>query len=532
MIKSFETFLIRALPFVSIIIILVWGIIWWPYTIDDSYISYRYADNFSKGLGLVFNPGEHVEGYSCPLWVLTLSSIVSLGGDIIVFSKIIGLLSALLLPILTFLTVFNLCKNKVLAGISALWCAVIPDIHIYACSGMETVPFAASIAFSVTLMSYRLTNTPLAIGTLLSLICVALLRPEGLLLGPLLAVIGIIITSDRKLKLLISIFFLFFLGFLLFRFMYYDSLLPNTFLAKPSPIINSLQHSSLLDSIQLLFYRTFIFKNGPVSLFLKTGGIFVLFFLLYGAMVKEWFSRTLAIAAVAVTGFIYLLYSPQDWMTGHRFAMPYIMPIITLSTLGVYQITCMNNTIPKRIVFSATAIIVLFWFFINTTATAGYIDDYSTGTITNTALNASKYSEIGTWLHDNADSTDLLLAYEIGAIGFYSHLKILDHEGLIDKVIAGYIKQAGGYDNLRYIDTNKICFDIVKYCVNRNPDWFLVRSSADTLFETGKPVPENCADEKIQNLILKEFGPHMVLKKIFPMNKTGTDKYLLLKRCN
>jgi hypothetical protein len=192
----------------------------------------------------------------------------------------------------------------------------------------------------------------------------------------------------------------------------------------------------------------------------------------------------------------------------------------------------MNNTIPKRIVFSATCIVVLFWFLINTSATAVYIDDYRTGTVTNTALDASKYSEIGTWLHNNADSTDLLLAYEIGAIGYYSHLKILDHEGLIDKVIAGYIKQTGGYDNLRYVDTNKFSFDIVKYCVNKNPDWFLVRSSADTLFETGKPVPENCADEKIQNLILKEFGPHMVLKKIFSMNKTGTDKYLLLKRCN
>jgi len=32
--------------------------------IDDAYISVRYAHNLTAGLGLVFNAGEHVEGYS------------------------------------------------------------------------------------------------------------------------------------------------------------------------------------------------------------------------------------------------------------------------------------------------------------------------------------------------------------------------------------------------------------------------------------------------------------------------------------
>jgi hypothetical protein len=40
---------------------------------DDAYISYRYARNLSRGLGLVFNPGEKVEGYSNLLYVLLVS---------------------------------------------------------------------------------------------------------------------------------------------------------------------------------------------------------------------------------------------------------------------------------------------------------------------------------------------------------------------------------------------------------------------------------------------------------------------------
>lgn len=38
--------------------------------VDDAYISYRFAQNLVAGHGLVFNPGERVEGYTNPLTVL------------------------------------------------------------------------------------------------------------------------------------------------------------------------------------------------------------------------------------------------------------------------------------------------------------------------------------------------------------------------------------------------------------------------------------------------------------------------------
>ena len=37
---------------------------------DDAYISFRYAENLTRVLGLVFNAGERVEGYSNFLWTL------------------------------------------------------------------------------------------------------------------------------------------------------------------------------------------------------------------------------------------------------------------------------------------------------------------------------------------------------------------------------------------------------------------------------------------------------------------------------
>src|SRR5687768_4498707 len=48
---------------------------------DDAYITYRYADHLARGLGLVFNAGERVEGYSNFLWTVVLAAVIGAGGD-------------------------------------------------------------------------------------------------------------------------------------------------------------------------------------------------------------------------------------------------------------------------------------------------------------------------------------------------------------------------------------------------------------------------------------------------------------------
>ena len=45
---------------------------------DDAYISFRYAENLVRGEGLVYNPGERVEGYSNLLHVLISAALLLL----------------------------------------------------------------------------------------------------------------------------------------------------------------------------------------------------------------------------------------------------------------------------------------------------------------------------------------------------------------------------------------------------------------------------------------------------------------------
>src|SRR4029453_8880455 len=58
---------------------------------DDAYISWRYADNFARGLGLVWNAGEYVEGYTNFLWTVILAIPHRLGLDVERFVMTLGI---------------------------------------------------------------------------------------------------------------------------------------------------------------------------------------------------------------------------------------------------------------------------------------------------------------------------------------------------------------------------------------------------------------------------------------------------------
>ncbi len=69
------------------------------FTVDDAFITFRYAKNLAEGKGFVYNPGENVLGITNPLYGLIIALGIKFGLDPIVFSKILGLLLYLLISI-------------------------------------------------------------------------------------------------------------------------------------------------------------------------------------------------------------------------------------------------------------------------------------------------------------------------------------------------------------------------------------------------------------------------------------------------
>lgn len=65
---------------------------YFPRTVDDLFISLRYADHLAHGYGAVYNVGERVEGYSGPLWMFlqALGFVLRIEG--VTWTKLLGIL--------------------------------------------------------------------------------------------------------------------------------------------------------------------------------------------------------------------------------------------------------------------------------------------------------------------------------------------------------------------------------------------------------------------------------------------------------
>jgi arabinofuranosyltransferase len=154
---------------------------------DDGMISMRYADNLASGRGLVWNPGERVEGFSSPLWVFLLAGFIALLGRNLAVPavQVLGLLL-----VLSDLALVVLISGRLLAGhrgrdlgafAATLLTVTFYPLFYWSIMGMET-GLLVPVLLGVILLTVKPTVTPRdrqVVALLLSLAC--LLRPESLL---------------------------------------------------------------------------------------------------------------------------------------------------------------------------------------------------------------------------------------------------------------------------------------------------------------------------------------------------------------
>ncbi|MDY7039773.1 MAG: hypothetical protein SVX38_02800 [Chloroflexota bacterium] len=153
-------------------------------TIDDAYITFRYARNLVNGLGFVYNPGQHVQGTTTPLYTLLLAGLS------LPFPGAYPLLALIINALADACSVIVLGKlGERLSGIRAigltlglLW-TVAPMSVTFAIGGMETSLYVLLIL--LTFYSYTLGHAPWSAFTCALAIFT---RPDALLVAlPLFA---------------------------------------------------------------------------------------------------------------------------------------------------------------------------------------------------------------------------------------------------------------------------------------------------------------------------------------------------------
>jgi hypothetical protein len=108
--------------------------------IDDAYISFRYARNLVEGHGLVYNIGQHVEGFTNLLWVLLIALGMKLGGAAPLVSHWLGVSSGVALLVLAHAYARCLLhpKSVILAALALARAGVDGASAIWTVSGLET----------------------------------------------------------------------------------------------------------------------------------------------------------------------------------------------------------------------------------------------------------------------------------------------------------------------------------------------------------------------------------------------------------
>jgi len=204
------------------------------FTQDDAYISFRYAQNWVAGHGLVYNAGERIEGYTNFLWTIWLVGGRLAGMDLVLFSRILGALFGLGTIVMLFGLGHIVTADKSGRGnslVSGAACLILGTAYAFAywaISGLETAAFTFMLTAALAAF-YRRSPTAAVF-----LVLATLLRPEGALAAVIILALDWF--SHRKITAyagwMAALWALFLLPMGVFKLSYYGSLGPNPFYAK------------------------------------------------------------------------------------------------------------------------------------------------------------------------------------------------------------------------------------------------------------------------------------------------------------
>ena len=176
----------------GIMVFLYFSFKFFDFTIDDSFIAYRYAENLALGYGFSWNYDETQEfGFTSYFMILIIALGIKLGFDPILFSKVVTISAGIITIVISGFMIRILTQNKMkFYFLPSLFLGLVPAFGLHAVSGMETLLF--TMFFSLSILSYmsyiQSPNSKKVIPFILFVILATITRYEGIIL-----VLGMII---------------------------------------------------------------------------------------------------------------------------------------------------------------------------------------------------------------------------------------------------------------------------------------------------------------------------------------------------
>ncbi len=391
------------------------------FTADDAFITFRYAENIASGLGFVYNEGQQVLGTTTPLFTLILSALA--------LAKISPPNAAFLISMI--------CSGATACIIYRFACslrfttwAIIPVI-VYALwprslpadtGGMETALFTLLVTAGFYFQHKRLDFYAIGMATLATVT-----RPEGVLLLGLLVLYNWWQHKYRWLSY--AIIPLLIIGpWLAFEWYYFGTIIPNSAAGKLA-LYSRFGTLSVVDTvIYLMGWHT-------------PGGWLITIAAVFGGY---WLNKKQNFGWLEI---IWIL-SMIAFFTASRARMFswYVVPIypvlILFATamlpLLAYKFKLSAARLPTARL--AVAVLVGLALLARDYKPMAYYKDTQQAT-------TQMHQAVGIYLALHGQRDDLVAAEDIGYMGYYSKLRILDRDGLVSPEAIPY-NRSGDYFGL------------------------------------------------------------------------------------
>jgi len=433
--------------FILISLSLLTILLFFKFSTEDSFITYRYAKNLIDGHGFVYNQNEPFLGTTAPFYALILAFFGLLGFNIPYFSGCLSVFSlGMSLVIIYFLT---LKKGYPLVGfLGGLFVLLNPWI---------LMTFGSETYFQLLMVTSAFYFYDQEKYTATTIFCglAFLVRPDGITPG-LIILIDYMIKNRKVPFKEVALFLILCIPPFLFYYFTFNTFLPGTLEAKQAQYASGLWRGFLpgtLNFIDLLLKENrLLISFGPL---LIIGGLTLLFSGKLWLLIAAW-------AAAHTLGYMFLKVSFYHW-----YAIPLIFLLMLISAFSVNFIKAVlsyfresKKKIWEKIVFNqkisisisqikssgvglkwGSRILAAFITGCIIVALAGGIKSYHDKYKILPFPKLELYTEAGKWMAEHTEPEASVAFLEVGYFGYYSQRKIIDLVGLITPGVPSHIRR-------------------------------------------------------------------------------------------
>jgi len=441
----------------------------WGY--DDPFITYRYAENLSHGLGFVYNPGERVLSTTTPLFTLVLAIFVRVFPDLPRLAVWLG--AASLVAGSLFLWDLARSWEAPLAG----WVSLLlyPSFPLLVTTlGSEMPLYIAWILGSFACYARQRYFSAAMLNGL-----AVLTRPDGMIV-PLLLAVHFLSQKKRPIPwAAIFAFLIVVLSWFVFAWLYFGSPLPVTLMAKQQQ--GTMEISQRFAQGLLTTFRPY---SSRWTYWVEAG------LALVGLGFAGWRARRwlllLAWALIYFVAYTVLGVSRYFW-----YYAPLVPALIALTGLGVAALVGIGGRAISRLSQPVPATLLAILLILPSFVGQALGVQRSLSQTARLEI----YRAVGKWLDANLPAQANVGTLEVGIIGYYAHRPMVDFAGLLQPDTAQQINPHSVYD------------DIAVYAAfNHQPDYLVLQEGLFPKLEA-LYVAQHC--QLVRTFGAEEYGyPH------------------------